>query len=224
MSLHRFIAITTVITGLLLSVPAHSKLIELDVLYDLKYAHVQTYNNLEYEGERLYSFPWVPVNEFSLNEGDTVIAKIRWLPGQLIQMHGVPVHEDAFLYLDPKNTSDIYSANTSAELTFINPVGDLLANPVTGSVGSGGFAISSGIISNLTDGSFTFSGVDWQIDIWRLETISGSNIFNRIHFEFISKDINVVTTRVPEPGTLPLLALGLWIAFHFRPQRRQLYR
>ncbi len=114
---------------------------------------------------------------------------------------------------------------TFGTYTYVGVDGELLTNPTSWRIGGGGgFYDGPFNPKNLTDSSFSYSGVDILIDFDFYELRSGSGVSNLMEWSSSAEDIQIIdTTPLPEPRTLGLLAIGLaGIAWIKRRPRRSL--
>ena len=134
---------------------------------------------------------------------------------------GTPIDEAASFVMTSSYGPTGFSGTVFNSLSFVNPLGDLLANNFTWDfVGGMGGLINWTLFSsvhNFTNSSFSFTGIDFTIGPFSCAmpypdppgcVTPPTFTMNRIGFNLASGLFSVIRPA-PEPGTLALLSLGL---------------
>ena len=116
--------------------------------------------------------------------GDTIIFHIRFQDAlgnkQFLQIGDLGLGNllADTIHLSLANVSSDLSVDSvfSYSILFIDTLGEVLINPVNGGVRSGGGGIGTGSVrTNLTDSSFSFSGIDWTLNFSNITYNTGGN-------------------------------------------------
>ena len=206
--------ISVLLLMLFLSFTAQAALIERNLILDV--------NSFENDGSNRLSFSNIAIDEFTFKVGDLLQLNVQFLPDQAIEWTDYngdsPLEQISFHFC---NTNVYYppglhlgQAVTSTELNFINPMGDLLTNPVSHSGGAFDPA-GGGIWGNLTSSSFSFTGFEIVTELLYFSVNPDPGATAKYMSLYLNStsdpedSIYGISGSVPEPATLLLFGSGL---------------
>jgi PEP-CTERM motif len=147
--------------------------------------------------------PFIAITPVTMNVGDTLSVNLSFAGSQALQIDNAAI-EDVALFLFAADTGSGNTFTGAYSFTLTGLSGELLVSlPATAS--TNGTFLSPSITGNLTDSSFSFTGV--HVD---LTLTASTEPFTVDRLRLItSNPSSVVVPSVPEPATLLLLSLGL---------------
>lgn len=164
-----------------------------------------------------------PLSPFTVENGDTVRINAQFSGGRRIEFFNDPVDGIEFLF------GGIYGDGSAALSTGRDSGMFMSLTGVQGAFnsanmneqgGSGGHALGIFVIDNLTNSSFLFSGLIWELS--NIGPVSGLPAeFNEFHFNPKPGLLTIHAATVPEPGTWTLASSGLFtMIWHLKWKKR----
>ena len=148
--------------------------------------------------------PFIAITPITMNVGDTLSVDLSFAGSQVLQIDDNAGIEDVALFLFAADTGSGNTFTGAFSFTLTGLSGELLRSlPATAS--TNGTFLSPSITGNLTDSSFSFTGV--HLDLTLTASTEPFTV-DRLRF-LTSNPSSVVVPSVPEPATLLLLGLGL---------------
>lgn len=166
------------------------------------------------------------IEDTSFNTGDTLLLNMQFANSQRMEFSNPGTNQlnsgietmDFRIFMETPNQAN-YRA--SGFFTYVGVDGDLLNNPTywdSWNDGATVFQARSFPDMNLTDTSFSFSGISIEINFDPLDnygnvtTADGGSwgVFNRVEWTTAAEEIRIVdAVPIPEPATILLMVSGL---------------
>ena len=198
----------------------HAALIFQDVNIDLANGSLLTFvDNSGNTGKDWRITTSIP--QIVMAQGDSYVARVRFLNQKALEIAsplglyngGIEISKLRLFFQDPTSNNNWVATGA---YDFVGVFGQVIADPLSYSVSGSGYAFSTGPQeANLTDSSFSFSGVDISVNFLQYVLNFGDGIFNQLNLTFAAESIAIVDippqreNPAPEPGTIALVAAAL---------------